>query len=155
MLGIGMQLQRAYRQGYALDARNSAITAVRGKPDLVVIEVQNHYATAHASRCRSRARRRRAGAERAAQRCPTRAACSSACTTRWRALPEQPMAARKRRPARRLLHAPRVQDFSDDLARTPRVRYVNRWRLEKKDPAAALSRAGQADHLLARPHDSR
>ncbi len=32
-----------------------------------------------------------------------------------------------------------VQDFTDDLARTPRVRYVNRWRLEKKDPAAALS----------------
>ena len=32
MLGVGMQLQRAFRQGYALDARNSRITAVRGSP---------------------------------------------------------------------------------------------------------------------------
>ena len=30
-------------------------------------------------------------------------------------------------------------DFSNDLERTPRQRFVNRWRLEKKDPAAALS----------------
>jgi hypothetical protein len=50
-------------------------------------------------------------------------------SSRWR---------RARPTARGLLHH-RRQDFSDDLARTPRVRYVNRWRLEKKDPAAALS----------------
>ena len=30
-------------------------------------------------------------------------------------------------------------DFSNDLQRTPRQRFVNRWRLEKKDPDAALS----------------
>jgi Met-zincin/Domain of unknown function (DUF5117) len=30
-------------------------------------------------------------------------------------------------------------DFSNDLQHTPQVRYVNRWRLEKQDPAAALS----------------
>src|SRR5213078_4635466 len=38
-------LQRAYRQGYSLDTRNSAITSVRATPDLVVLEVMNHYAT--------------------------------------------------------------------------------------------------------------
>jgi hypothetical protein len=32
-----------------------------------------------------------------------------------------------------------VQDHSDDLARNAKVRHVNRWRLDKKDPAAALS----------------
>jgi hypothetical protein len=32
-----------------------------------------------------------------------------------------------------------VLDFADDLALSPRQRYVTRWRLEKKDPAAALS----------------
>jgi hypothetical protein len=31
------------------------------------------------------------------------------------------------------------QDFSDDVAANPNVHYANRWRLEKKDPAAALS----------------
>ena len=45
MLGIGMELQRAYRQGYAFDARNSAITSVRGKPDMVALDVLAHYAT--------------------------------------------------------------------------------------------------------------
>jgi hypothetical protein len=30
-------------------------------------------------------------------------------------------------------------DFSDDLKATPSVHYVNRWRLEKKDPNAAMS----------------
>ncbi len=32
-----------------------------------------------------------------------------------------------------------VVDFNDDLKPNPSVHYVNRWRLEKKDPAAALS----------------
>ena len=32
-----------------------------------------------------------------------------------------------------------VRDFSRDQADTPYVRYVNRWRLEKKDPDAAVS----------------
>ncbi len=53
-------------------------------------------------------------------------------------LPEQPMQPR--------LADPRVgyfdtvqQDFSNDLSRTPRVHVISRWRLEKKDPNAALS----------------
>ncbi len=32
-----------------------------------------------------------------------------------------------------------VMDFTDDLDRTPRHRFINRWRLEKKDPSAAMS----------------
>ncbi|MDP1647566.1 MAG: DUF5117 domain-containing protein, partial [Rubrivivax sp.] len=43
--GIGMLLQRGLRQGYSLDARNSVITAVRGTPEVTVIETQNHYYT--------------------------------------------------------------------------------------------------------------
>ena len=67
-------------------------------------------------------------------------------------LPEQPMAPRRADP--RVGYFDTVlQDFSDDLARTPRQRYVNRWRLEKKDPSGGAVGAGQADHLLARPHD--
>jgi Domain of unknown function (DUF5118) len=45
LLGTAMQLQRSYRQGYAFDARNSAITAVRNTPDVTVIEVSSHFAT--------------------------------------------------------------------------------------------------------------
>ena len=46
MTGVAAHLQRHYRQGYALDTRNSAITEVRGNPDLLVLEVLSHYATA-------------------------------------------------------------------------------------------------------------
>ena len=34
-------------------------------------------------------------------------------------------------------------DFTSDIPRIPVMRYVNRWRLEKKDPAAALSEPKQ------------
>ena len=53
-------------------------------------------------------------------------------------LPEQPMAARRADPRVGYFDTVR-QDFSDDLARTPRVHQINRWRLEKKDPTAAVS----------------
>src|ERR1035438_9222690 len=32
-----------------------------------------------------------------------------------------------------------LMDYSKDEHRAPRVRYIARWRLEKKDPAAAVS----------------
>ena len=53
-------------------------------------------------------------------------------------LPSQPMPARLA-DARVGHFTTSVVDFSDDIARNPRQRYVNRWRLEKKDPSAALS----------------
>jgi hypothetical protein len=53
-------------------------------------------------------------------------------------LPEQPMAPRKA-DGRVGYFTSNLSDYTDDLTRTPRQRYVNRWRLEKKDPAAALS----------------
>jgi hypothetical protein len=53
-------------------------------------------------------------------------------------LPSQPL--RPRRADARIGHfTTSVVDFSDDLARSPRQRYVNRWRLEKKDASAELS----------------
>jgi hypothetical protein len=53
-------------------------------------------------------------------------------------LPEEPMHARVADD--RLGHfVTRKYDFSDDLAPFPETNYVERWRLEKKDPAATLS----------------
>ncbi|HZW74195.1 MAG TPA: hypothetical protein VFF43_11645, partial [Caldimonas sp.] len=49
LLALGMELQRTYRQGYAFDARNSAITQARTTPDALVLEVLGHYATASIS----------------------------------------------------------------------------------------------------------
>ncbi|HEV2979674.1 MAG TPA: zinc-dependent metalloprotease [Casimicrobiaceae bacterium] len=56
-------------------------------------------------------------------------------------LPE-PMPARRADP--RIGHfESQVWDFSTDTKFTPRTHYVNRWRLEKKDPDAALSEPKQ------------
>jgi hypothetical protein len=56
LLGMGATLQRNYRQGYALDGRNTHFTSVRGMPDQVVFNVQAHFATSahharHVARC--------------------------------------------------------------------------------------------------------
>ena len=139
MLGVGQGLQRQYRQGYALDARNSAITTVRATDDLVVLEVLSHYSTGNIA-------------------VPTPGAPVPPGTP----VPTTPRTVPDPRSMFMTLHysiaklpdqvmTPRVadgrighfttalSDFSDDLARTPRQRYVNRWRLEKKDPSAELS----------------
>ena len=137
MMGLGAFLQRSYRQGYGFDGRNSAITGVRGKPDLLVIEANNHYATAAIAVPTP-------GAPPGAPLPTTPKGLQDARSLflglhySLARLPETAMAPR---PAdARIGHfIESVDDFSDDLARSPRLRYVNRWRLEKKDPAAELS----------------
>ncbi|WP_343051310.1 zinc-dependent metalloprotease [Pseudaquabacterium terrae] len=136
LLQIAPQLQRSYRQGYGFDARNSGVTTVRGKPDMLVLEVTSHFATAVIA-------------------VPTPGTPPGPSPTAPRTLPdarsmfvnvhyslaklpEQVMPARAADP--RIGHFVHLQhDFGDDLARTPKLRHVARWRLEKKDPAAALS----------------
>ena len=137
LLGLGAVLQRTYRQNYGFDGRNSAITAVRGKPDLLVIEASNHYATAAIA----------VPTPGAPPGLPLPTTPSGLPDARSlflglhysiARLPAVPMAPRPADP--RLGHfLSVVDDFSDDLARSPRQRHVNRWRLEKKDPAAELS----------------
>jgi hypothetical protein len=141
LAGIGMQLQRQYRQGYALDARNSQVTSVRGTDDALIIETQSHWFTGSVNSGRTLS--------------PLAALTGAAAPTvpRWlpdtrsllisqhlslTPLPEQPMPTR-RADARVGFFSTRVLDFSDDLDRTPVRRYIARWRLEKKEPAAALS----------------
>lgn len=131
MLGIGMQLQRTYRQGYSLDTRNSAITAVRATPQLVVLETLNHYATGSIQSSG-------AGSPSVPKSLPDPRSLFMTFHFSLAKLPEQPMTPR-RADARVGYFTSAVMDFSDDLARTPRQRFVNRWRLEKSDPAAALS----------------
>ena len=55
----------------------------------------------------------------------------------FRALPEQPMAARRADP--RLGHFTDSYTDMSELRPNPRVHLVNRWRLEKKDPQAEVS----------------
>lgn len=132
LLGIAGTLQRNYRQGYGLDGRNSAITGLRGKPDQLVIETINHYAAPGLT----------PPAAGAPGGIPSTLADPRSLFVRLHyslsRLPAQPML--PRRADARIGHfATTVNDHGDELARSPRQRYVNRWRLEKKDPAAAVS----------------
>jgi hypothetical protein len=137
MLGVGMDLQRAFRQGYGFDARNSAILTVRAKPDMVALEVLAHFATGSIS-LPQQGMPAGAPAPSTPRSLPDPRSLFMTVHYSIGRLPTEPMRARPSDPRVGFFTA-RQQDFSDDLARTPTVRHVQRWRLEKKDPAAALS----------------
>jgi hypothetical protein len=137
LLGFGMDLQRAYRQGYAFDSRNSAITKIRATPELLVLEVLGHYATASIALPQP-------GTPpgfpqpSAPRSLPDARSLFLTIHYSLARLPAVAMHGRRADPRVGYFESGRF-DFSDDLQRTPRQRFVHRWRLEKKDPEAALS----------------
>ncbi|MBL8363156.1 MAG: zinc-dependent metalloprotease [Rubrivivax sp.] len=139
--GMAMRLQRTYRQNYTYDLRHSSIASVRHKPQELVIETLNHYATA------TLAIPQPAPPGATGPTGPQPTAPSSLPDARslflgvqysLAPLPEVPMAPR-RADARVGYFTTPVDDYTRDLARSPRDRHVYRWRLEKKDPAAEIS----------------
>ena len=138
MLGVGIDAASASTaRAYAFDARNSAIGTTRAASRTTSrSRCSAHYATVATRCCQPR----------------TPPACRR-CRRRRISLPDarslflgyhysfaqaaRRADARARRPTRASATSRREPlDFSDDLRARPRQRYVNRWRLEKKDPAA-------------------
>jgi hypothetical protein len=137
LLGFGMDLQRTYRQGYSFDPRNSAITAARASPEVMVLEVLAHYATASIS-VPQPGTPPGAPQPSAPRSLPDPRSMFLTIAYSLARLPDQAMRGRKADARVGYFESGRY-DFSDDLQRTPRQRFVNRWRLEKKEPEAALS----------------
>ncbi|MDQ6626964.1 MAG: zinc-dependent metalloprotease [Pseudomonadota bacterium] len=137
VLGLGMELQRSYRQGYSFDARNSAITQVRATPDLLVLEVLSHFATGSIS-IPQPGMPSGVPLPSAPRSVPDPRSLFMTVHYSLARLPAEPMPGRRADARVGFFETSRF-DFSDDLQRSPRRRYVNRWRLEKKDPDAALS----------------
>ncbi len=135
--GIGMLLQRGLRQGYSLDGRNSVITAVRGTPELTVIETQNHYYTGSLG-LPPGAAPPGAPVPMLPRFLPDARSLLVGLHYSLAPLPREPMRPRRADP-RIGLFTTTVLDFSSDLQDSPRQRWVNRWRLEKKHPAAEVS----------------
>ena len=139
--GAYAYLDRTYRQPYSFDSRNSSFGTLRTSPDAVAIQVNAHYAVS-----------------RLVQPPPTFAPDAnvpSVPTTlpdprslflgfqyNFAKLPDEPMRPRLADPRLGHFTASRF-DFSNDDKLTPYVSYVQRWRLEKKDPAAELSEPKQ------------
>ncbi|MEY2653587.1 MAG: hypothetical protein RLZZ524_615, partial [Pseudomonadota bacterium] len=136
--GLASALQRSYRQSYGYDGRNSAITAVRVQPELLVVELQNHYAAPNLSFPQGAPTPPGTPQPSLPSALPDPRSLFVRLHYSLTRLPTEPM---RPRPAdQRIGHFTTVvQDHSDDLARNAKVRHVNRWRLEKKDPNAALS----------------
>jgi len=136
-LGMAIHLQQMYRQGYGFDQRNSYFDNVRGSADEVMFDVTAHYFTQSIATSFP-------GAPANAPQptlpsfVPDARSLFLGLHYSLARLPEKPMATRPADP-RVGYFTTTVADFSDDLARSPRERFVNHWRLEKKDPAAALS----------------
>lgn len=139
MLGLGMQLQQSYRQGYSLDVRNSAVLSARATARNVVFEVNQHFATSSLA-VPTPGAGGAAGAPSPStpQTVPDPRSLFLTVHYTLSALPEQPMRPRPA-DARVGFFSTTVTDFTDDLARTPRQHFINRWRLSKKDPRATLS----------------
>jgi hypothetical protein len=139
--GAALFLERAYRQPYSFDARNSALTRAVAKPELVTFEVSAHYALARPAR-------------------PTPGSSSGPGTpTLPSTLPDvrslflgfhYTLSAPPAEPMRARLADERIGyftaeqlDFTSDVPRVPVTRYVYRWRLEKQDPGEAMSEPKQ------------
>ncbi|HNB46622.1 MAG TPA: zinc-dependent metalloprotease, partial [Burkholderiaceae bacterium] len=135
--GIAMALQQRYRQGYALDGRNTAITRVRGQRDELIVEVLSHFATASIALPQP-GLPPGAPVPTQPQTLPDARSLFVGLQYSLTRLPEPAMAPRAA--DGRIGHfVTTTSDFSDDLARSPKLRHIARWRLEKKEPAAALS----------------
>ncbi|HEX6138095.1 MAG TPA: zinc-dependent metalloprotease, partial [Casimicrobiaceae bacterium] len=133
-------LELAYRQPYGFDVRNSSIGRTRTQPDNVTLEVSAHYSLSRLALP------------------PPPPATSSLPPPpftlpdvrsmfigyhyTFAKLPEAPMHSRAA-DERVGYFTTEVLDFTSDVPRTPIQRYANRWRLEKQDPAAALSEPKQ------------
>ena len=134
-------LDRAYRQPYAFDARNSSIVRTRTSPDALGVLVNAHYSV-----------------QRIVQPPPVVAPGSPVPSVprtlpdprslflgyqyNLTKLPDEPMRPRLADARVGYFTVSRF-DYSDNLSLTPRVSYVRRWRLEKKDPSAELSEPKQ------------
>ena len=139
-MGIGMMLQRGLRQGYGLERTNSTITAVRSNPQATVIEVAQHFVNGSPSLPMPGSLAALFGGPTPTipRFLPDSRSLMVGLNYSLSPLPATPMATRAADP-RLGLFSTTVFDFSNDLQRTPRQRLINRWRLEKKDPTAALS----------------
>ena len=138
--GYSTQIEQAFRMSYSLDRGNSFFEKTRVTDEITTVNARVHFATARLS-----------APPLVPSPVPTPPPPATTPDARsmfvgfvysFTRLPEQPITPRKTDP--RLGHFyDVVTDLGSDLKANPRSHYVNRWRLEKADPQAALSEPKQ------------
>ena len=134
--GMSTRLEMAYRLPYNVDRGNSYFELTRADEKLTTLNAKVHYFTPRIPAPPLVAPP--VPVPTPPQATPDPRSLFMGFVYNFRALPEEKMS--PRRADGRLGHFTETfTDLSDDLKANPRVHYINRWRLEKKDPAAALS----------------
>jgi hypothetical protein len=135
LAGAAPRLEQAYRQSYAFDARNSSFRDVQSTPDFTSFSVTAHYALARINMTPAQGGH---GPSEPPSTIPDIRSLFLGFHYSIAKLPDTAMRPRAA-DARIGYFGTDVWDFTTDDRRIPIVHYINRWRLEKKDPAAALS----------------
>ncbi len=138
--GYSTAVERAFRMPFGLDRGNSFFETIRVTDDLTTVNARVHFSTA-----------RIPAPPLTPSPIPTPPPPTTTPDARsmfvgftysFTKLADKPMPARLTDP--RLGHFSEVvTDLTTDLKSDPRLHYVNRWRLEKKDPKAELSEPQQ------------
>ena len=136
--GAAPRLEQAYRQPYVFDARNSSFRTVTSEADFASFVVSAHYALARVALPQPGA----ASGPEPPSTVPDIRSLFLGFHYSLARLPDTPMRPRVADP-RIGYFTTDVFDFTADERRLPIVHYVNRWRLEKKDPTAAISEPKQ------------
>ena len=134
--GMSTRLEAAFRLPYALDRANSSFAASRADAQLTTLTARLHFATPRIPA--PPLTPTPMPAAQLPQAVPDPRSFFLDYVYSFAALPETPMTPREADP--RLGHfTESFTDLGGDMKANPRVHYVKRWRLEKKDAAAALS----------------
>jgi Met-zincin/Domain of unknown function (DUF5117) len=128
------QLETAFHLPYALDARNSSLVKAKASEGDTSFEVSLHFAVPKLPAPPQDGSTQRSNAPR------NTPDARSLFLGYYYNLAPLPAPMRPRMADERVGYfTTSFTDYSDDLQPNPSVHYVNRWRLEKKDPSAALS----------------
>jgi hypothetical protein len=136
--GISTALESAFRMPYGLDGKNSSIETARATERSLAVTTQLHFATPRIPAPPATPLPPGAPRPMPPTATPDPRSFFIGVAINLAALPEQPMTPRRADP--RVGHfTESYTELGNDLTPTPRQHMVARWRLEKKDPAAALS----------------
>jgi Met-zincin/Domain of unknown function (DUF5117)/Domain of unknown function (DUF5118) len=139
---VSFQLEQAFRQSYALDPRNSSIEKIRSTDDQLTIATKLHFGLGRLA-VPTPGGPPGAPMPSIPSLLPDVRSLFMGVQYNIAKLPSVVMKPRAADP--RIGYFSTSQwDYSDASQRVPQVRHVNRWRLEKKDEAAALSEPKQA-----------
>jgi hypothetical protein len=133
--GTSTQLEATYRAPYSFDQRNSYFTDVRATDDMATFSIAAHFAMPKVPAPPMNPSGREVPLPSTLEDVRSMFLGYHYSLAK---LPDQPMASRKADP--RVGHfMTRHYEYTNDNSPFPRQYMVNRWRLEKKDPAAELS----------------